>query len=98
MLIEIQFPLEFKNKTVMAHEHTIRECSSTLFVKLQHPTSHDLVWGDLFYPARTVRVVSIYMYVYLYVCLWGKKYLNRTLAIDSLFQTIVVGLLVEFID
>ena len=27
-----------------------------------------------------------------------KKYLNRTLAIDSLFQTFAVGLLLEFID
>ena len=27
-----------------------------------------------------------------------KKYLNRTLEIDSPFQTLIVGLLVEFID
>ena len=27
-----------------------------------------------------------------------KKYLNRTLEIDSPFQTLTVGLLVEFID
>ena len=27
-----------------------------------------------------------------------KKYLNRTLEIDSHFQTLTVGLLVEFID
>ena len=33
---------------------------------------------------------------YVYVC--GQKKLNRTLAIDSPFQTFVVGLLVEFID
>ena len=32
----------------------------------------------------------------LYVC--GQKKLNRTLAIDSSFQTFAVGLLVEFID
>ena len=36
------------------------------------------------------RVVSI--------CLWSKKNLNRTLGIDSPFQTLTVGLLVEFID
>ena len=32
-----------------------------------------------------------------YVC-GQKKYLNRTFAIDSPFQTFAVGLLVEFID
>ena len=35
--------------------------------------------------------------VYIYVC-GRKKYLNRTLEIDSPFQTFAVGLLVEFID
>ena len=35
--------------------------------------------------------------VHIYVC--GQKiYMNRTLAIDSPFQTFAVGLLVEFID
>ena len=34
---------------------------------------------------------------YLYVC-GRKKYLNRTLEIDSPFQTLTVGLLIEFID
>ena len=34
--------------------------------------------------------------VHIYICLWKKKNLNRTLAIDSPFQTFVVGLLVEF--
>ena len=34
---------------------------------------------------------------YIYVCS-RKKYLNRTLEIDSPFQTLTVGLLVEFID
>ena len=33
----------------------------------------------------------------MYVCGQGKK-LNRTLAIESPFQTFAVGLLVEFID
>ena len=36
--------------------------------------------------------------LYIYICLWTKKYLNRTLEIDSPFQTFAVGLLVEFID
>ena len=36
--------------------------------------------------------------VHIYICLWTKKYLNRTLAINSPFQTFAVGLLVEFID
>ena len=36
---------------------------------------------------------------YIYILwLWSKKNLNRTLAIDSPFQTFAVGLLVEFID
>ena len=37
-------------------------------------------------------------YIYIYICLWSKKNLNRTLEIDSPFQTLTVGLLVEFID
>ena len=41
---------------------------------------------------------SIYsIHVYIYVC-GRKKYLNCTLEIDSPFQTLTVGLLVEFID
>ena len=43
------------------------------------------------------RGVHIYIYIYI-ICLWSKKYLNRTLEIDSPFQTLTVGLLVEFID
>ena len=35
--------------------------------------------------------------IYIYVCS-RKKVLNRTLEIDSPFQTLTVGLLVEFID
>ena len=37
-------------------------------------------------------------YICRYICLWTKKNLNRTLAIDSPFQTFTVGLLVKFID
>ena len=37
------------------------------------------------------------VYIYIYVC-GRKKNLNRTLEIDSPFQTLTVGLLVEFID
>ena len=33
-----------------------------------------------------------------YICLWTKKYLSHTLAIDSPFQTFAIGLFVEFID
>ena len=36
-------------------------------------------------------------YIYIYVC-GRKKNLNRTLEIDSPFQTLTVGLLAEFID
>ena len=38
-----------------------------------------------------------YIYIiYIIICLWTKKSLNRTLAIDSPFQTFTVGLLVKF--
>ena len=37
------------------------------------------------------------LYIYIYVC-GRKKNLNRTLEIDTPFQTLIVGLLVEFID
>ena len=30
---------------------------------------------------------GVNIYVYIYICLWSKKYLNRTLAIDSPFQS-----------
>ena len=47
---------------------------------------------------KVIRVgVHIYVYIYIYVC-GQKKILNRTLAIDSPFQTFAVGLLVKFID
>ena len=40
---------------------------------------------------------GVHIYIYIYVC-GRKKNLNRTLEIDSRFQTLTVGLLVEFID
>ena len=43
------------------------------------------------------KVISCGVHIYIYVC-GRKKYLNRTLEIDSPFQTFAVGLLVEFID
>ena len=49
-----------------------------------------------FYPARAARagkVISVAVRVYLFVD--QKKNLNRTLAIDSPFQTFTVGLLAE---
>ena len=42
-------------------------------------------------------VINIYIYI-IYMSVVEKKYLNRTLEIDSPFQTLTVGLLVEFID
>ena len=36
--------------------------------------------------------------IHIYVCLWTKTFFNRTLAIDSSFQTFEVGLVVEFIN
>ena len=44
------------------------------------------------------RGVHIYIYIYIYMSVVEKKNLNRTLEIDSPFQTLTVGLLVEFID
>ena len=40
-------------------------------------------------------VIGAGVHIYTY-CLWTKKNLNRTLAIDSPFQTYTVGLLIEF--
>ena len=47
-----------------------------------------------------VKVIDrgVHIYIYIYICLWSKKKLNRTLGIDSPFQTLTVGVLVEFID
>ena len=36
---------------------------------------------------------GVHIYIYIYICLWSKKNLNRTLEIDSPFQTLTVGLL-----
>ena len=44
------------------------------------------------------KVIGRGVHIYIYICLWSKKKLNRTLEIDSPFQTLTVGLLVEFID
>ena len=41
---------------------------------------------------------KFYLYIYIYMSVVEKKNLNRTLEIDSPFQTLTVGLLVEFID
>ena len=43
------------------------------------------------------KVIDRGVHIYIYVCS-QKKNLNRTLEIDSPFQTLTVGLLVEFID
>ena len=37
---------------------------------------------------------GVHRYIYI-ICLWTKQILNRTLAIDSPFQTFAVGLLIE---
>ena len=49
-----------------------------------------------FQPMKSIRS-DVPWYKYIYVC-GQKKNLNRTLEIDSPFQTLTVGLLVEFID
>ena len=43
------------------------------------------------------KVIDRGVHIYIYVC-GRKKNLNRTLEIDSPFQTLTVGLLIEFID
>ena len=43
------------------------------------------------------KVIDRGVHIYIYVCS-QKKNLNRTLEIDSPFQTLTVGLLIEFID
>ena len=44
------------------------------------------------------KVIGVGVHIYVYMFVDQKKKLNRTLVIDSLFQTFAVGLLVEFID
>ena len=44
------------------------------------------------------KVIDRGVHIYIYMSVDKKKYLNRTLEIDSPFQTLTVGLLVEFID
>ena len=44
------------------------------------------------------KVIDRGVHIYTYMSVVQKKYLNRTLEIDSPFQTLTVGLLVEFID
>ena len=46
---------------------------------------------------KVIISCGVHIYIFIYVC-GRKKYLNRTLEIDSPFQTFAVGLLVEFID
>ena len=43
------------------------------------------------------KVIGVGVHIYI-ICLWTKKKLKRTLAIDSPFQTFMIGLLIEFID
>ena len=38
------------------------------------------------------KVICCGVHIYIYICLWTKKNLNRTLEIDSPFQTFTVGL------
>ena len=44
------------------------------------------------------KVIDRDVHIYIYMSVDKKKYLNRTLEIDSPFQTLTVGLLVDFID
>ena len=59
---------------------------------------HDIPIVVVFTPhAQRERGKVIGRGVHIYVC-GRKKYLNRTLEIDSPFETFAVGLLVKFID
>ena len=57
-------------------------------------------YGLIFHGTRTVKYYCKNMKygINKYMSVDKKKYLNRTLEIDSPFQTLTVGLLVEFID
>ena len=44
------------------------------------------------------KVIGRGVHIYIYMFVNEKKNLNRTVEIDSPFQTFAVGLLVEFID
>ena len=55
------------------------------------PHAHARARGHVIGTGVHIRYVGIYVY-------GQKKSLNRTLAIDSPFQTFAVGLLVEYID
>ena len=44
------------------------------------------------------KVIGVGDHIYVYYVCGPKKILNRTLVIDSPFQTYAVGLLVDFID
>ena len=61
---------------------------------------HSVSHHDIFTPhaqRERGKVIDRGVHIYIYVC-EQKKNLNRTLEIDSPFQTFAVGLLVEFID
>ena len=51
---------------------------------------------SLLSPRASEQDKTIGIHIYIYVC--GQKKLNRTLAIDSPFQTFEVGLFIEFIE
>ena len=69
----------------------MRECLDDSYARA-------LTVATVFTPhAQRERGKVIDLGVHIYVCS-QKKNLNRTLEIDSPFQTLTVGLLVEFID
>ena len=65
-----------------------------------YPPPSPCVWACIFTPhAQRERGKVIDRGVHIYIYMSGrKKNLNHTLEIDSPFQTLTVGLLVEFID
>ena len=69
-----------------------------LCISLSHPqvsTQHLFITPHVQRERDKVIGVGVHICIYMFV---DKKNLNCTSAIDSLFQTFTVGLLVEFID
>ena len=78
----------------MSAQYTIKTQNLLQFSLKCHP-----IHPHIFTPhAQRERGKVIGRGVHIYIYLWSKKNLNRTLEFDSPFQTLTVGLLVEFID
>ena len=85
----------------VAGEATKLSNFTSLLTFNRHITLHFIFLEKVFVTPHAQRergkVIDRGVHIYIYVC-GRKKNLNRTLEIDSPFQTLTVGLLVEFID